>query len=171
MIKSDKKVSELTKSLNNPDVLIVAAAIDFLRDAEPFEGAIGLLVNHYDVCNDLNIKLLIAGFLNDLKDTNVKKEIIDSIRNTKNDDTRSMIITSCWQSGIDYSDRIDDFIDFFMTNNFDIAFECLTVIEQSVENIDQKKKKEIVGKIKKKISKQPSEKTALINELINLMVA
>ena len=81
-----------------------------------------------------------------------------------------MIITSCWQSGIDYSDRIDDFIDFFMANNFDIAFECLTVIEQCVQSIDLKKKKEIVVQIKKKISEQPSEKTSLINELINVIV-
>ena len=38
MIKSDKKVNELAKNLNNPDVLIAAAAIDLLRNTEPFEG-------------------------------------------------------------------------------------------------------------------------------------
>jgi hypothetical protein len=169
MIKSDKKVNDLSKALKNPDLLIVSTAIELLRDSEPFEGAISLLVNHYDVCTEMNIKQLIAAFLNDLKDTTVKQEIINSIGSAKNDDTRSMVITSCWQSGLDYSDRIDDFIEFFMANNFDIAFECLTVIEQSVEKVDIKKKKELVVQIKKKIQKQPSEKIALVNELINVL--
>jgi hypothetical protein len=170
MIKSDKKVNELAKKLKNPDITAIAATINLLRDEEPFEGAIGLLVNHYSICNEKTIKLLIAGFLNDMKDTGAKKEIINLIREVKKDDVRSMIIASCWQSGLDYSYSIDDFVELIMANkSYDVAFECLTVIEQSVDNIDIKKKNEIITMIKKRISKQPADKIALINELINIL--
>jgi hypothetical protein len=169
MIKSDKKVAALARDLKNPDISIVIAAIDLLRDTEPFEGAISILIDHYDNCIEKRIKQSISGFLNDLKDTGAKKEIIDSVRLARKEDTVSMIISSCWQSGLDYSDRIDDFIEFFMMSNYDIAFECLTVIEHSVEKIDLKKKKIIINSLKAKISSQSTEKTALVNELVNVL--
>jgi hypothetical protein len=169
MIKSDKKVNELAINLKNPDVSVVAASIDLLRNAEPFEGAIGLLVKYYDTCTENTIKQLIAGFLNDLKDVGAKKEIIDSIYNMKKNDTRFLLITSCWQSGLDYSDNIDDFIKLFINNSYDIAFECLTVIEQSLDRITMTKKKEIIKFLKKKTITQPDDKTALVNELINVL--
>ena len=80
-----------------------------------------------------------------------------------------MLITSCWQSGLDYSDNIDSFIDFFMENSFDIAFECLTVIEQSVDHLDPQKRNELIRIIKEKASNQPSDKTALVHELVNVL--
>ena len=169
MIKSDKKVKDLANILKTSDVLIVSKAIEKLRNEEPFEGAIMQLADHYTISSENSIKLLINGFFNDIKDTRAIKEVIEAIHSTKNDETRSMLITSCWQSGLDYSENIDAFIDFFMDNSFDIAFECLTVVEQSVDHIDLQKKNDIIANIKKRGPKQPAEKSALVKELINVL--
>ena len=169
MIKSDKKVNDLKKNLLNSDILFVSAAIDLLRDSEPFDGAIGILVNHYDNCTEKSVKQSISGFLNDIKDTGARKEIIESLHNSLSEETKSMVITSCWHSGLDYSAQIDDFTELFLKYSYNTAFECLTVIEQSLEKIEESKKQIIIKRLKSSLKTQPDEKTALVNELINVL--
>lgn len=169
MLKSDKKLNELAKTLINPDKSLVASKIEMLRNEESFEGAIELLANHYENCNEMDIKVLIAGFFNDLKNPEAKPAVINAIRSSKKDETRLMLITSCWQSGMNYSENVDDFTEFFLENSYDIGFECLTVIEQCVEDIDLKKKKEIIGLLKGKKASQPADKEPLLNELVNVL--
>jgi hypothetical protein len=169
MIVSDKKVSELRKNLKNDDILFVTATIDLLRDSEPFEGAVAILANHYDNCVNITVKQSIALFLNDIKDTGVRKEIIETINLPLNEETISMLITSCWQSGLDYSEMSEEFIRIFKASGYDTAFECLTVIEQCMENIPVKEKRAIVSDLRSCLTSQPSEKRALVNELIRIL--
>ena len=169
MIKSDKKVNDLKKNLLNTDFLFVSAAIDLLRDSEPFEGAIGILVNHYDNCTEKSVKQSISGFLNDIKDTGARKEIVESLHSSLKEETKSMVITSCWHSGLDYSAQSEDFTELFLATSFNTAFECLTVIEQSLEKIEETKKLTIIKRLKSNLKSQPDEKIALVNELINVL--
>ena len=52
MIKSEKKVKELSVLLAKENSLLISEAIGLLRDEEPFEGAIGLLASFYDKTED-----------------------------------------------------------------------------------------------------------------------
>ena len=42
--------------------------------------------------------------MNDLKDQSVSKEIITEIRKPFKPSTIRMLVSSCWQSGLDYSE-------------------------------------------------------------------
>ncbi len=71
MIKSEKKIKELSEILNKDNNIVIPEAIELLRQEKPFEGAIGLLTSFYDKTEDYSIRKIIAGFMNDLKDQTV----------------------------------------------------------------------------------------------------
>lgn len=115
-----------------------------LREEQPFEGAIGLLTVCYDKTKDSTIRKSIEGFLNDLKDQTASLEVIEEIRKTYKPETTSMLISSCWQSGLDYSEYSVDFVNTFLKSDYVAGFvECLTVIEESANELSTEKKEEI----------------------------
>ena len=74
MLKSEKKVKELSVLLSEENSSLISEAIGLLRDEEPFEGAISLLASFYDKSEDNPVRKTIEGFMNDLKDQSVSRE-------------------------------------------------------------------------------------------------
>jgi hypothetical protein len=169
MIKSDKKLKELTLLLNKDNNLIITEAIGFLREELPFEGAIGLLTSYYDKSDDFKVRKSIEGFMNDLKDQSATKEIINEIRKQWKADTISMLVSSCWQSGLNYSDYSADLAKVFLNGDYVTAIECLTVIEETVNDLTRQKKDEIIRIIEDSPLPPVNEKTALALELLTIL--
>jgi predicted DNA-binding protein len=168
MIKSDRKIKELSMLLNQKDNLAISAGIELLREDEPFEGAIGLLVSHYDKTEDQQVRKTIENFLNDLKDQSVSSEVITEIRKPFREETINMLVASCWQSGLDYSAYSHDFVDVFLNSDYMTALECLTVMESSVHEISHKERQELIGIIED-FGKMEKEKGKLTGELISVL--
>jgi hypothetical protein len=169
MIKSEKKIKELAIILDKDNNILISEAIKLLRDEQPFEGAIGLLTAFYDKTEDLLIKKNIEGFLNDLKDQSVSKEIIIEILKPFKPATISMLVSSCWQSGLNYSEYATDLVEIFLKGDYVTALECLTVIEESVPLLSRTKKDKIMRLIEKNPLPVLEEKTALTLELISVL--
>ena len=55
-----------------------------------------------------------------------------------------MLVSSCWQSGLNYSDYSLDLAKSFLKGDYVTAIECLTVIEESVHELSREKKDEII---------------------------
>jgi hypothetical protein len=169
MIRSEKKILDLTEIINKGNNNSFAAAILMLRDEQPFEGAIALLTDYYDKTTDNSIRKNIEGFLNDLKDQTACIEVIDEIRKDHKAETISMLVSSCWQSGLDYSEYSADFARTFLKSNYVGAVECLTVIEESANVLSAEKKEEI----KKIIFDNPvsprNEIVVLVTELLSIL--
>jgi hypothetical protein len=169
MIQSDKKLKELKAILSGAESPVLRAAIVSLRDEEPFEGAIGLLAGLYDITEDISVQNAIRDFLNDLKDQSVSAEVIQVIRKPFRQETLSMLVSSCWQSRLDYSEFSDDIINIFLTSDYIVALECLTVIEESAFMLSREKKNEMIRYIGKYTGKFSSEKEDLTKELIYIL--
>ena len=166
MIKSEKKHAEFSGLLNKEDPILVSQAIDLLRDEEPFEGAIGLLASLYDRSNDASIRKKVELFLNDLKDPSLRTEMVSEIKKPWKGSTASMLVSSCWQSGLDYSEYSDDFTEIFIAGDYATAIECYTVISEAADSISREKKDLLVSKLEK--SSSPSdEKSALTSVMIS----
>jgi hypothetical protein len=169
MIGSEKKVHQLSTLLSGKNDLLISQAIVLLRDEEPFEGAIGLLVSYYEMTDDEAVRKGIEGFMNDLKDQTAAKEIIAEIRKPFKHSTISMLVSSCWQSGLDYTEYLYDIAEIFLRADYVTALECLTVIEESVNELSQAKRDELI-KIIEEYPIQPSgEKSGLTTELIAIL--
>jgi hypothetical protein len=169
MIKSEKKVKDLSLLLSKENTLIIAEAIGLLRDEEPFEGAIGLLAYFYDKTEDQMVRRTIEGFMNDLKDQAVTSEIMTEIRKPFKQSTKSMLVASCWQSGLDYSEYSKDLVEIFLSSDYLTALECFTVIEESAHRLTRKKKNEIISIIDEFSPVSDNEKEKLTHELIAVL--
>jgi hypothetical protein len=169
MIKSDKKVNELARTLSNADNLAIMEAIELLRQDTPFEGAIGLLTAFYNKSADDDIRKAISNFMNDLKDQSVCPEVIGEIRKDWKHDTISMLVSSCWQSGLNYSEYSMDLAKVFLKGDYVTAIECLTVIEDTVDELSSKEKAEVIKLIEENPLSSVNEKTTLMLELITIL--
>jgi hypothetical protein len=169
MIKSEKKIKELSEVLTKDSNIVIIDAIELLRLENPFEGAIGLLTAFYDKTYDFSIRKSISGFMNDLKDQSVCTEVINEIRKKWKSDTISMLVSSCWQSRLNYSEYSLDLANIFLEGDYITAIECLTVIEESAHELNQSKKSEIIKMLTENTFPQITEKRELIQELISIL--
>ena len=169
MIKSEKRIKELDEILNKDNNKAITEAIDLLRLEKPFEGAIGLLTAFFDKTDDFSIRKSITGFMNDLKDQSVCQEVINEIRKQWKPDTISMLVSSCWQSGLNYSEYSLDLAKVFLKGDYITAIECLTVIEESVRELSKATKEEIMKMLEVTHISQINEKKELTLELIAIL--
>jgi len=167
--RSDKKINELSAILKKSNSAALMQAVKSLREVEPFEGAIALLVSFYDQSNDKSLMKTIEGFFNDIKDKSVRPEIIAEIRKPWKPDTISMLVASCWQSGLDYSDYLTDMARTFLKADYATAIECMTVIEESIQNSTRVSKDEIITLIMESPLAFMNEKNVLVHELIGIL--
>jgi predicted DNA-binding protein len=169
MIRSEKKLKELAEIFNKDNNILITDTIGLLRDGQSVEGVIGLLTTLYDKTDDFLIRKTIEGFMNDLKDQTVVIEVMTEIRKKWKPDTISMLVSSCWQSGLDYSDYSPDLVKIFMKGDYVTAVECLTVIEESVHKLTRAKKDDIIKIIEEFPVSIVDEKKALTLELILIL--
>lgn len=169
MIKSDKKNRELAAALKNSSISVVADAITRLREEEPYEGAIGLLAAFYDSTDNKILRKTIEGFFNDIKDQSARPEIIAEIRGKWKGSTISMLVASCWQSGLQYSDYLQDFAKVFLKGDYATSIECMTVIEEAAQMCNRDTKDEIIRVINESPFSYINEKEMLTKELILIL--
>ena len=169
MLKSEQKVKELSVFLSKSNSILISEAIGLLRDDEPFEGAIGLLASFYDKTEDNLIRKAIEGFMNDLREQSVCKEVMTEIRKPFKQPTISMLVSSCWQSGLDYSEYSTDLAEVFLKSDYVTSLECLTVIEESVHTLSLAERNEIINIIEGYPVQTSNEKTGLTHELISVL--
>jgi hypothetical protein len=169
MIRSEKKLANLTSLLIKGNNFLITQAIELLREEVPFEGAIGLLTSYYDKSDDFSVRKSIEGFMNDLKDQAACEEIIGEIRKQWKTGTISMLVSSCWQSGLNYSEYSRDLADVFLKGDYVTAIECLTVIEESVPELPRETKDDIIKTIEETPVNQIPEKKTLMLELISIL--
>jgi hypothetical protein len=171
MIKPDKKLRDLSEILNGGNNRQIMRSIELLREEIPFDGAISLLTSFYDTCNDNQIRQSIALFLNDLKYQSVTAEVIAEIRKEWKPETISMLVSSCWQSRLDYSEYYIDLINTFLKGDYVTAIECLTVFEEVAHVLSKKKKNEIIKIIKDNPFGRGDEKSTLTGELLTIFAS
>jgi hypothetical protein len=111
----------------------------------------------------------IEEFFNDIKDQSARIEVISEIRKPWRANTIRMLVASCWQSGLDYSDYLTDMARTFLNGDYATSIECMTVIEESVLTCSRERKDEIIKIIEDSPLSGIYEKSALILELISIL--
>ena len=95
--------------------------------------------------------------------------MVAEIRKPWKPKTISMLVASCWQSGLDYSDYMGDMARTFLKADYATSIECMTVIESSVENCSRAVKDELIAMIMESPSAFMNEKNALVHELLGIL--
>ncbi len=170
MIRSEKKLNELKALLKGKNREQIVEAVNLLREEEPFSGAVEALVLHYDSTGDEKVQKCIGEFFNDMKDQSVREEVISQVMAAWKPATTRMLISSCWQSGLDYSAYAAGLAGIFVNADLATAIECMTVIEESASDITATQKKEIIALLGRVKEKDDPARAALARELIAILL-
>ena len=169
MNENEKRIKELTLRLSNKNTNYVVEAISGLRSQRFFEGVIRLIVEMYNNSDNTSIREAIKLFMNDLKETALKAEVVNELRKDYKSDTLEMVASSCWQSGLDYSEYAADFARLFARCEYMVALECFTVLEESANSIPETTRKSIIKIIKEGNYQNQEGKSALKTELFKIL--
>ena len=169
MTGQDKRLKVLESKLRDKDAGKVLETIETLRSEVPCNGAVKILADLYNSSGNPVVRKKIQDFLNDLKETALRQEVIDEIRRDHKKETIRMLVSSCWQSGLDYSDYASDFAMVFNAGDYETAIECFTVIEGCASHINRKTKDHIIILLKESLESVLSEKQALTGELVSVL--
>lgn len=79
--------------------------------------------------SEIGIENAISQMLFDLKDQEAIEELVTQLNNPEFFDIRVIMLSACWQCGLDLSHRLPDFITVASTGTYMECLEALTVIE------------------------------------------
>ncbi|WP_107038297.1 hypothetical protein [Brumimicrobium mesophilum] len=71
----------------------------------------------------------IITFIGDIKSTSSAQTIMDILLNDEYNDIHLPLLSTIWNSKVDYSEYIVDFVSLAVQYDFLVALECLTIIE------------------------------------------
>lgn len=71
----------------------------------------------------------IVELLSSLKDTSVTAEMMDVIEDEQFLPIRQILLTTVWNTKVDFSDYLDEFVLIAVNGNFMETLDCLTIIE------------------------------------------
>ena len=123
-----KKTQNLLEKLNTTDEKAIIKTIRLL-EAEGNEHVIKPLYALYKKNVDNAIGEVLVEFFDKLADSSAVIPVIELMRNEEDFSHRKMLVTSCWQNKLDFTDYMADFVAIAVDGDFLEAFECLTVIE------------------------------------------
>ncbi len=169
MERSEKKLAELVRLLESGRLREIDERIRLLRTEVPFEGALLALASYYDKSDDEVIKLTISSLFNDMKENAGKAEVIKSLMAVSRQDSIAMLASSCWQSGLDYSDHAIALTEAFMAGDYMTSLECFTVIDNCSPSISEDDRANIISRLENEIEKYDTPKQKLARELIMLL--
>lgn len=107
--------------------------------------------------------------INDLKKEDAVPYLVSAIKDKTLKDIRHHIVSSCWQNGLNYSDHLDLFIDLVIKDDYLVAIEAFTLIENHLMYLDEQRIDYIQEKLSNALNRSTSEKKDLISELLDVI--
>lgn len=105
-------------------------------------------------------------FLVCIKNNDFPHILIEHIKDKKFSKIKSNLISICWESTLDFSDFSDTFIEIFIKEPINIAFEAFTVIQNSY-NIAEEDLKKGISNLELSVSSISNDKKELLVEIVH----
>jgi len=112
------------------------------------------------------IETEIKHLLETVKDKESVNSFLRAIEDDKYKPIRKDLLTACWQNGLDFSTFVPVFIDLIIREDWEIAFEAFTVIDNLEFLPNQEIIKIAVGKIKEALPFANDQKTYFLSEIL-----
>lgn len=127
--KVNKKLQQILLDLNSSDQKKVAKAIKSL-EANGDSSVIAPIAERLlkDDLSEKN-KSSVIELLCSLKDSSAAVELMEVIGNEKYLSIRPVLLTAVWNTKVDFSDYIDEFVEIATKGTFMETLDCLTIIE------------------------------------------
>ncbi len=124
-MKNNKKIIESLKSEDNNKIL---KTLGDLRDKGNFT-YFPFIMDIYKNNKNEDVRNSIYEILSNLNDNENTKHLINYIQKENYASIKKDLLTVCWDSRLDFSPHLTFFVDLFISDSFEIAFDAFTVIE------------------------------------------
>lgn len=142
MEKAQNKV--LAEQLKSANKELILDTIKSLRNDGNNE-VLELLTQIYLNQTDNEISQAIYRFFCDLKNQPSTEKVMQLIKNQEYHEARKMLVSSCWQSRLNYITYLETFISMVLREPFELAFEAFTVVENMEARISEQRKNELLA--------------------------
>jgi len=168
-MKKRKLNSEIVRRLKSEKQNLVITAIYHLRNRVESAIYIPEIINLAYKTNNDDIRRELYQFLSDMKDASGVPFIIEALKNRQYQPIWNEITAACWQSGLNFSGYLDTFIKIFLEEDYLIALEAFSVIEQSIIYLEESRIEKYKNDLISRLEEVKEEKKPLVKELISIM--
>ncbi len=164
-MKQDKINEQIKKNLFSVKTDVVISALEIIK-VEGNKHYIPILFDLLNSSPEVEIETEIINLLGTVKDKESVNSFMRALEDAKYKPIRKLILSACWQNGLDFSTFMPVFIDLIIHEEWETAFEAFTVID----NLEYLPNPEIISISKQKINKAipfASEQVAyFLNEIL-----
>ena len=165
------KIESLLLDVKSSNTAIVKTAFEGLKIVG--EPSILLpIILELNTKNHTEKNALILEFLACLKDSKARSIMMDLIQQTELKEYQQLLLSTIWNSPLDYTDYLEVFVDLALKGNFIITLECLTIIENLDGPFSEKSVMEaqvLLGAYAESNPDKNSQKGMLISEIALLI--
>ena len=110
----------------------------------------------------------ILNLLATIKDKESIPVLINALQNEKYKSIRKTLTSVCWQNGMDFSPYMEIFVDLIIVEDWDVAFEAFTVIENFDHLPPEEQYKELKLKMAGALKKANEQKQYFLEEILKM---
>lgn len=156
----------ILESGNNAEILKTIERLRSDGSATSIPYLVDVLVNNPSE----DVKNAVAAYLFDLKEKSALPALIRAIQDPRNREYQQLLVSACWESGLDCTPYLDFFIDLAIIADYMVCLECLTVIENMPGPFDPATLDMTISKIKNAADEDNEGKFDLLNSLWEVLV-
>lgn len=164
-----KTEKELLESLKSSDPNIVADALQKTRKSGNCN-ILPAIIELLHETDESHIEAQIIELLFDLKEQSCAPILIDAIQNEKLEHYHNFFIATFWQSSLDGSEYLVEFVQAAIKGDYMVCLECLTVIENFDSSFSEEEIAECNADLVEAIMEESNqEKIVLLEQLKNVV--
>ena len=165
-----KKVNSLLKELKTKDEKTLKKVVISLKqygDSSILEP----LLERWNEGVSNEVETEIQNLFNDIKSNDSSQPIMEGIRNPKYEKIKKALLNSVWNTKVDYSEYLVDFVDIAVKGDFMEALECLTIIENLEGPFEEQQFLEAQVSLSEfaELNDKSSQKAHIISEIASII--
>ena len=125
---------EIIQKIQSEQPDLLAEAIQEIKENGDINMARAIL-NCLPSIQDSHTKTTLINLLADIKENTFKEVLIQQIQASDHSNVKTELLRIVWESSLNYSDYLPMFLDMILNEEFTVAFEASTVIENMLHHL------------------------------------
>lgn len=111
----------------------------------------------------------IIKLLSEVKHTDSIEPLVKAIETEKYANIQEVLVRSCWENGLDYSNYLSTFVELLIYSEYMVAFEAFTLIENCEGKISETSAQEYLDRLRKALNSATNDRKTLLHHIIQFI--
>ena len=162
------KLSHLKSAIKSANPELIDHALDEIKNQGDHTFVTPLIeLLHQNLSRELKEKIFLL-FV-DLKNEDSVDQLVRDLKTETDLDILERLVAACWQNGLNFSKHLPYFVDLVINQEFQIAFEAFTVIENMYGKIEGDIEVMLTDKISASLPDAMENKEYLLRGLLEII--